>query len=131
MTSTLRPPPVKDMVWVDGGRFLMGSDDFYPEERPVHRVEVDGFWVDRHPVTNAQFRRFVKDSGHVTVAEQPPDPADYPDADPDLLVPGALVFQPSAGPVDLRDWRAWWAWVPGASWRSPEGPGSTLHGRDL
>ena len=131
MSSTLRPPPVKDMVWVDGGRFLMGSDDFYPEERPVHQVEVDGFWVDRHPVTNAQFRRFVKASGYVTVAEQPPDPADYPDADPDLLVPGALVFQPSSGPVDLRDWRAWWAWVPGASWRSPEGPGSTLHGRDL
>ena len=98
--------PVKDMVWVDGGRFLMGSEDFYPEERPVHQVEVDGFWVDRHPVTNAQFRRFVKDSGYVTVAEQPPDPADYPDADPDLLVPGGLVFQPSTGPVDLRDWRA-------------------------
>ena len=130
MTSTLRPPPVKDMVWVDGGRFLMGSDDFYPEERPVHQVEVDGFWIDRHPVTNAQFRRFVKATGYVTVAEQAPDPADYPDADPALLVPGALVFQPSAGPVDLRDWRSWWAWVPGASWRSPEGPGSTLHGRD-
>ena len=123
--------PVKDMVWLDGGRFLMGSDAFYPEERPVHEVEVDGFWIDRHPVTNAQFRRFVKATGYVTLAEQPPEPDDYPDADPALLVPGALVFQPSAGPVDLRDWRAWWAWVPGASWRSPEGPGSTLHGRDL
>jgi formylglycine-generating enzyme len=130
MVSTLRPPQVKDMVWVDGGRFLMGSDDFYPEERPVHEVELDGFWIDRHPVTNAQFRRFVKATGYVTVAEQAPDPADYPDADPALLVPGALVFQPSTGPVDLRDWRAWWAWVPGASWRTPEGPGSTLHGRD-
>jgi sulfatase modifying factor 1 len=130
MVSTLRPPPVKDMVWVDGGRFLMGSDDFYPEERPVHEVELDGFWIDRHPVTNAQFRRFVKATGYVTVAEQAPDPADYPDADPALLVPGALVFQPSTGPVDLRDWRTWWAWVPGASWRTPEGPGSTLHGRD-
>ena len=71
----------------------MGSEDFYPEERPVHRVEVDGFWMDSHPVTNAEFRRFVKATGHVTVAERPPDPADYPDADPELLVPGALVFQ--------------------------------------
>jgi formylglycine-generating enzyme len=122
---------LKDMIRVAGGRFLMGSGDFYPEERPVHPAEVDGFWIDRHPVTNAQFRRFVKATGYVTVAEQPPDPADYPDADPDLLVPGALVFQPTTGPVDLRDWRNWWAWVPGASWRHPEGPGSTLHGRDL
>jgi formylglycine-generating enzyme required for sulfatase activity len=94
-------------------------------------VAVDGLWIDRHPVTNAQFRRFVKATGYVTVAEQPPDPADFPDADPDLLVPGALVFQPTTGPVDLRNWRNWWAWVPGADWRHPEGPGSTLHGRDL
>jgi formylglycine-generating enzyme len=122
--------PVKDMVWVAGGRFRMGSDDFYPEERPAHQAEVDGFWIDRHPVTNAQFRRFVKATGYVTVAEQAPDPAAYPDADPALLVPGALVFQPTRGPVDLREWRNWWAWVPGANWRNPEGPGSTLHGRD-
>jgi formylglycine-generating enzyme required for sulfatase activity len=118
------------MVWVPGGTFLMGSEDFYPEERPVHRVTVDGFWMDAHPVTNAEFRRFVKATGYVTVAERPPDAADYPDADPELLVPGALVFRPTTGPVDLRDWRAWWAWVPGADWRHPEGPGSTLHGRD-
>src|SRR5512133_1937944 len=122
--------PAKDMVWVPGGDFLMGSEDFYPEERPVHQVKVDGFWMDSHPVTNAEFRRFVKATGHVTVAERPPEAADYPDADPDLLVPGALVFRPSSGPVDLRDWRTWWAWVPGASWRSPERPGSTLHGRE-
>ncbi|MET0476708.1 MAG: SUMF1/EgtB/PvdO family nonheme iron enzyme, partial [Actinomycetota bacterium] len=108
------------MVWVAGGRFQMGSDDFYPEERPVHEVAVDGFWIDHHPVTNAEFRRFVKATGYLTVAEQPPDPADYPDADPDLLVPGGLVFQPSAGPVELSNWHSWWAWVPGASWRSPE-----------
>jgi sulfatase modifying factor 1 len=124
------PPPAKDMVWVPGGRFLMGSEDFYPEERPVHRVTVDDFWMDAHPVTNAEFRRFVKATGHVTVAERPPNAADYPDADPDLLVPGSLVFRPTSGPVDLRDWRTWWTWVPGASWRHPEGPGSTLHGRD-
>jgi sulfatase modifying factor 1 len=119
------PPPAKDMVWVPGGRFLMGSEDFYPEERPVHRVAVDGFWMDAHPVTNAEFRRFVKATGHVTMAERQPDAADYPDADPDLLVPGSLVFRPTSGPVDLRDWRTWWAWVRGASWRHPEGPAST------
>jgi formylglycine-generating enzyme required for sulfatase activity len=130
MTPTTGPPPAKDMVWVPGGGFLMGSEDFYPEERPVHRVEVDGFWIDSHPVTNAEFRRFVKATGHVTLAEQAPEPADYPDADPELLVPGALVFRASSGPVDLRDWRTWWAWVPQASWRHPEGPGSGLHGRE-
>jgi formylglycine-generating enzyme required for sulfatase activity len=118
------------MVWVPGGSFLMGSEDFYPEERPVHRVAVDGFWMDAHPVTNAEFRRFVKATGHLTVAERPPEAADYPDADPDMLVPGALVFRPTSGPVDLRDWRTWWAWVPGADWRHPEGPGSTLDGRE-
>jgi formylglycine-generating enzyme len=124
------PAPAKDMVWVPGGKFLMGSEDFYPEERPVHRVQVDGFWMDAHPVTNAEFRRFVKATGHLTLAERPPEAADYPEADPELLVPGALVFRPTSGPVDLADWRAWWAWVPGADWRHPEGPGSTLHGRD-
>ena len=124
------PPPHRDMVWVPGGTFLMGSEDFYPEERPVHRAAVDGFWVDRHPVTNAEFRRFVKATGHMTVAERPLEQADYPDADPALLVPGALVFRRTLGPVDLRDFRNWWAWVPGACWRHPEGPGSTLHGRE-
>ena len=78
------------------------------------RAGVEGFWIDERPVTVAEFRRFVKATGHVTVAERPLDPADYPDADPDALVPGSLVFQPPRGPVDLRDWRAWWAYVPGA-----------------
>ena len=77
-------PPSRDMVWIPGGTFRMGSEDFYPEERPVHEVTVDGFWIDEHPVTVAEFRRFVKATGHVTVAEQPLDPADYPDADPSL-----------------------------------------------
>jgi formylglycine-generating enzyme len=124
------PPPHKDMAWVPGGTFSMGSEDFYPEERPVHRAAVDGLWVDRHPVTNAEFRRFVKATGYMTVAERPLEQADYPDADPALLVPGALVFRRTLGPVDLRDFRNWWAWVPGACWRHPEGPGSTLHGRE-
>ncbi len=118
------------MVWIPGGTFRMGSADFYPEERPVHDVTVDGFWMDDHPVTVAEFRRFVKATGHVTLAEQPPDPADYPDADPDLLVPGSLVFHRTRGPVDLDDYSNWWSWIPGAQWRHPEGPGSTLDGRE-
>jgi formylglycine-generating enzyme len=109
----------------------MGSDDFYPEESPVVATTVGDLWVDEHPVTNAAFRRFVADTGHVTVAERSPDPADFPDADPDLLVPGSQVFVPTAGPVPLDDWTRWWAWVPGADWRHPEGPDSTLHGREL
>jgi len=117
------------MALVPGGTFLMGSEDFYPEERPVHRVEVDAFWMDRRPVTVAQFRRFVKATGYVTLAERAPEAADYPDADPALLVPGALVFRPTRGPVDLRDVANWWNWVPGARWDRPEGPGSDTYTR--
>jgi sulfatase modifying factor 1 len=124
-------PPFPGMAWVPGGAFLMGSEAFYPEERPVHRVVVDGFWMDEHPVTAAAFRRFTRDTGYVTVAERPLDPADYPDADPALLVPGSLVFRPSGGPVDLSDNRNWWEYVPGAYWKRPAGPGSTINGRDL
>ena len=119
------------MKIVPGGTFSMGSDEFYPEERPIVAASVEDLWVDEHPVTNAAFRRFVADTGHVTVAEQPPDPADFPDADADLLVPGSQVFVPPAGPVPLDDWTRWWAWVPGADWCHPEGPETTLHGRDL
>src|SRR3954467_15185516 len=119
-----------EMVFVPGGTFRMGSADFYPEERPVREVEVGGFWIDEHPVTVAEFRRFVKDTGHVTLAEVAPDPADYPDADPDLLVPGSLVFTGTAGPVPLTDVRQWWSWMPGADWRHPEGPSSSLNGRE-
>jgi formylglycine-generating enzyme required for sulfatase activity len=118
------------MVWIPGGAFLMGSDDFYPEESPVHNATVGGFWMDQHPVTVAEFRRFVKATGHVTVAEKTPDPADFPDAEPGQLVPGSLVFTPPARPVRLDYFRAWWSWVPGAQWRHPGGPGSTLHGLD-
>jgi formylglycine-generating enzyme required for sulfatase activity len=124
-----RPP--KGMVWVPGGGFAMGSEDFYPEERPVHTVEVDGFWMDQHPVTVAEFRRFVKATGHLTMAETAPDPLEFPDADPAQLVPSSLVFTPPRARVSLDDFRAWWSWTPGAQWRHPEGPGSTLHGRDL
>jgi formylglycine-generating enzyme len=120
----------KNMAWVPEGAFLMGSADYYPEERPVHRVSVDGFWMDEHAVTVAEFRRFVRATGHVTVAERPPDPAQYPGAALDALVPGSLVFTQPEGPVDLSDPRNWWSWVPGAQWRHPEGPGSSIDGRD-
>jgi sulfatase modifying factor 1 len=117
------------MAWIAPGRFAMGSEDFYPEERPVHDVDVAGFWIDERPVTVREFRRFVKDTGYVTVAERPLDPEQYPDADPALLVPGSLVFQPTRGPVDLRDYRNWWSYVPGACWHRPEGPGSDTYTR--
>ena len=118
------------MIWVPPGVFSMGSADFYPEERPVHPRRVDGFWMDRHPVTVSEFGEFVDATGHVTVAEIAPEAADFPDADPEQLVPGSLVFVPPGRPVGLDDFRAWWAWVPGAQWRRPEGPGSTVAGRE-
>jgi formylglycine-generating enzyme required for sulfatase activity len=120
----------KNMAWIPAGEFSMGSDDFYPEERPVRRVAVDGFWIDEHPVTVAEFRRFVKATGHVTWAEQAPDPRDYPDAIDELMVAGSLVFTGTDGPVDLSDVRNWWSWIPGADWGHPEGPDSNLNGRD-
>src|SRR5689334_16818323 len=101
-----RNAAVKGMVFVAEGAFRMGSEAFYPEERPVREVHVDGFWIDEHPVTVGEFRRFVKDTGYVTLAERPLDPAQYPEADPALLVPGSLVFHPTSGPVSLDDYRA-------------------------
>ena len=127
---TPHPAPAQGMSWIPPATFAMGSEDFYPEERPVRGVEVDGFWIDEHPVTAAEFRRFVRATGYVTVAERPLDPDDYPDADPDLLVPGSLVFRKAPGPVPLDDVRNWWEYVPGASWKKPGGPGTTINGRD-
>lgn len=114
------------MVWVPGGTFAMGSAKHYPEEAPVHQVRVDGFWMDRYPVTNVDFLRFVRATGHVTVAELAPRAEDYPGAIPEMLVPGSTVFVPPAGPVDLSNHYNWWHWVPGADWRHPRGPGSSL-----
>lgn len=116
-----------ELVELPAGSFRMGSTRFYPEEVPVHTATVEAFAIERHPVTNAQYAEFVGDTGHVTVAEQPLDPALYPGVAAEDLVPGALVFRPTAGPVDLRDWRQWWHWVPGACWRHPFGPGSDVH----
>jgi formylglycine-generating enzyme len=120
----------RGMVFVPGGTFRMGSDRHYPEEAPVHRVAVDGFWVDRTPVTNALFRAFVRATGYVTMAERRPDPADYPGALPHMLQAGSLVFKPPKGAVDLRDWGAWWRFKFGAHWRRPYGPGSSIAGLD-
>lgn len=127
-TGAEKTPP--GMVWIPDGTFLMGSDQHYPEEAPAHLVTVGGFWMDQRTVTNEQFARFVKETGYVTVAERPLDPALYPDADPALLTPGALVFQRQTHPVDLRDATQWWAYIPGANWRHPQGPGSSLEGRE-
>lgn len=121
--------PLTELVPIPGGSFRMGSDHFYPEERPVHERTVAPFVIERHPVTNAQFAEFVSATGYLTVAEQAIDPRDFPDADPDLLVAGALVFTPTSGPVDLRDWRRWWRWQPGATWRHPGGPGTDVEDR--
>jgi sulfatase modifying factor 1 len=114
-----------ELVELPGESFRMGSTQFYPEEAPAHTVEVAAIAVERHPVTNAQFAEFVGATGYLTVAEQPLDPALFPGVPPQDLVPGALVFRPTSGPVDLGDWRQWWTWEPGANWRHPFGVDST------
>src|SRR5262245_37473964 len=112
-TNPLHP----DLAWVPGGTFQMGSDKHYPEERPVHRVTVDGFWMDRSPVTNERFARFVEATGFKTFAEIVPNIEDYPGALPDQIFAGSLVFIKPSGPVDLHDFRNWWHWTRGADWR--------------
>jgi formylglycine-generating enzyme len=115
-----------ELIDLPGGSFRMGSTSFYPEEAPIHTVTVQSFAIERHPVTNAAFAEFVEATGYVTIAELPIDPALYPGVDPDDLCPGAMVFRPTPEPVDLRDWRQWWDWAPGANWRHPFGVGSTV-----
>jgi len=117
------------MIYIPGGTFRMGSDRHYREEAPVRRVSVDAFRMDPHTVTNAEFAAFVAATAYVTVAERPLKAEDYPGAQPDLLVPGALVFHMTEGPVDTSVVSNWWSYVPGACWRHPEGPGSDLAGR--
>jgi sulfatase modifying factor 1 len=121
--------PRAGMGWIAAGAFTMGSAAFYPEERPVQRATVGGFWIDEHPVTVAEFERFVAATGYLTLAERVPDPRLYPGAAAEDLVPGSLVFTPPAHPVPLDDLRRWWSWVPRASWRHPEGPGSDVAAR--
>ncbi|MEM9215156.1 MAG: formylglycine-generating enzyme family protein [Cyanobacteria bacterium P01_F01_bin.150] len=130
-TQSTQPsaPPHKDMVWIPGSTFEMGSDiRTYPEEGPIHTVTVSGFWMDKYPVTNKQFQKFVKETGYVTFAEKPPNAEDYPDADPELLVPGSAVFIKPDRPVNPRTF-CWWNYVPGADWRHPEGPDSSIKQR--
>ncbi len=130
--GTLRPSEEEHpgMALIPGGTFWMGSDRHYPEEGPAHSVSVDAFWIDRVPVTNAAFREFVVATGYVTLAERPPNPDQYPGAKPELLVPASIVFVQPAGAVDLRNHYNWWALIPGADWRHPFGPASSLEGLD-
>jgi formylglycine-generating enzyme len=117
------------MVWIPGGTFRMGSDEHYPEEAPAHPVTVDGFWIDRYAVTNRQFERFARDSGYLTAAERPPPADRYPGAGPELLVAASTVFVAPPERVDLGNPYNWWAYVPGADWRHPQGPGSSIRER--
>lgn len=106
----------------------MGSAGFYPEEAPPHQMTVAGFWIDPYVVTNAEYSKFVDATGYATVAERALDPKNFPGAKVEDLVPGALVFQKTDGPVDLNDFSRWWRWVPGACWRRPLGPQSSIEG---
>jgi formylglycine-generating enzyme len=119
---------LSNMVFVPGGEFLMGSDRHYPEEKPARPVRVDGFWMDRAPITNREFARFATETGYVTFAEIAPDPKDYPGILPEMLKPGSMVFTPPSHPVDLSNNANWWAFVFGADWRHPLGEGSAIAG---
>jgi formylglycine-generating enzyme len=131
--------PPEGMAFIAGGEFTMGSDAAwaFPNERPAHRVSVAPFFIDRHAVTNADFARFVEATGYQTVAERQIDweemkkqvPPGTPKPPDSMLAPGSLVFRPTSGPVDLRDMANWWHWTPGANWRNPEGPGSSIDDR--
>jgi formylglycine-generating enzyme len=129
-TERASATPASDMVWIAGGEFLIGSDSHYPDERPAYRRSVGGFWIDRQPVTNARFAEFVAATGYVTFAEIPPDPAHYPNAMPEMLHAGSLVFAKPPHAVDLRDISNWWAFLFGADWRHPQGADSSLDGLD-
>jgi len=128
LSSPPGEPPFENMVWIPGGTYMMGSNKHYPEESPVHIATVDGFWMDQTTVTNEQFSRFIDETGYVTFCERPPNAADYPGAKPEFLVPASVVFHKTAQAVDLRNHFNWWKYVPGANWRHPRGPESSLEG---
>ena len=109
----------ENMVLIDGGTFMMGSDKFYPEEKPAHKVTVDGFWIDKYPVTNKAYSEFVSATNYVTVAERPLSPDEFPTVAKDDLVPGSMVFEKRNEAVDLKDYTNWWRWTKGASWKHP------------
>ncbi|QJW91919.1 formylglycine-generating enzyme family protein [Spirosoma taeanense] len=127
--ATATDGSTKGMVWIGGGTFQMGADEF-PDARPVHEVSVKGFWMDEHEVTNAQFAEFVRQTGYVTVAERPLNPDDFPGVPATQLVPGSAVFTPPAQKVSLANPLQWWQYVGGASWRHPKGPNSTINGHE-
>ena len=120
-----------DLVWIPGQTAVLGSDRHYPEEAPARPIEVDGFWMMAEAVTNTQFAEFVDATAYLTVAERPVNPADYPDAPAENLQPGSMVFTRTQGPVDLRHLNLWWTWTPGASWRHPVGPLSSIDKRPI
>jgi formylglycine-generating enzyme required for sulfatase activity len=128
MPSDAANDVTSNMEWIPSGTFLMGSNDHYPEEAPAHAVSVNGFWIDRYAVTNADFLRFVEATGYVTSAERPANPDDYPGANPDLLVPSSVMFAKAPHRVSLRDHYNWWVYTAGADWRHPRGPKSSLDG---
>lgn len=117
-------------AWIPPQTTEVGSGSHYPEEGPVQEVSVEGFWMQKNQVTNAQFAAFVSETGYVTVAERPLNPDDYPGAPPENLQPGSMVFRRTDGPVDLRHLNLWWRWTPGACWNRPRGPRSSLKNRD-
>ena len=119
--------PSNQQVWIEGGRFTMGDNNTYQEEGPEHLVELDGFWIDAHEITNAQFVAFVKETGYVTVAERMPNPAEIPGAPPEMLQPGSVTFTP---PNQGGQLTTWWSYTPGANWQQPDGPGSSIAGKD-
>jgi len=119
------------MVWIPAGQFRMGSSyAMFADARPVHSVSLDGFWIDEYVVTNSQFAEFVRATGYTTIAERKPDPKDFPGVPADKLLPGSLVFSPPKTSVPLDDVSQWWIYVPGASWNHPEGPNSSIVGRE-
>jgi formylglycine-generating enzyme required for sulfatase activity len=139
--KTAPPGPAPDgMVWVPGGEFSMGGDEsgeslcglpgLMRDALPIHRVQVDGFWMDRTEVTNEQFEKFVKATGYVTVAERTPTQEEFPMAPPENLVAGSTVFTPTEQPVPLNNHFFWWRYEKGANWRHPDGPDSDLRGRE-
>jgi len=119
----------KNMVFINGGTFWMGTDQHGWNERPAHQVTVDSFWIDKIPVTNNDFAQFVKETGFKTFSEKQPTREDFPDAKDELLVPGSIVFKKPEGEVDMRNHYNWWEYKKGANWKYPEGPDSNFKGR--
>ncbi len=125
------PEAGDDMIWISGGTFIMGSDHHYPEEAPAHPVKVDGFWMDRTPVTNREFARFVDETGYVTFCEKEPDASLYPGALPEMLMAASAVFVKPPHRVDLRNHYQWWQYIEGANWKNPQGKGSHIRNKDF